>query len=71
MRADVDYVVTEHGVAQLKGKTLRQRAHALLAIADPAFTDQIVEDGSALMGESLFSRRPSAGAVQQSGATDR
>ena len=29
MRADVDYVVTEHGVAQLKGKTLRQRAHAL------------------------------------------
>ena len=58
MRADVDYVVTEHGAAQLKGKTLRQRAHALLAIADPAFRDQIVEDGGALMGQSLFRRRP-------------
>ena len=43
MRADVDYVVTEHGVAHLKGKTLRQRARALLEIADPKFRGQIVE----------------------------
>ncbi len=36
-RADVHYVVTEHGVANLFGKNLRQRAEALIAIADPAF----------------------------------
>lgn len=32
-----DVVVTEFGVAHLRGKTLRQRAEALLAIADPRF----------------------------------
>ena len=57
MRADVDYVVTEHGVAQLKGKTLRQRAQALLDIADPVFRDEIVEQGKALMGAAFFSCR--------------
>ncbi len=36
-RNDVDYVVTEYGVAQLKGRTLRQRAEALIAIAHPDF----------------------------------
>ncbi len=34
-RSDVDCVVTEHGVARLKGLSLRQRREALLAIADP------------------------------------
>ena len=38
-RSDVHYVVTEHGVAYLRGKTLRQRAAALIAIADPKFRD--------------------------------
>ena len=36
-RADVHYVVTEHGIAYLHGKTLRERAEALIAIADPKF----------------------------------
>jgi acyl-CoA hydrolase len=36
-RADVHYVVTEHGIAYLHGKTLRERAEALIAIADPQF----------------------------------
>jgi acetyl-CoA hydrolase len=36
-RADVHYVVTEHGVAALHGKSLRERARALIAIADPDF----------------------------------
>jgi 4-hydroxybutyrate CoA-transferase len=43
-RADVHYVVTEHGVAYLHGKTLRQRAEALLAIADPAFRDRLTAE---------------------------
>ena len=40
-RADVHYVVTEHGIAYLHGKTLRERAEALIAIADPKFREQL------------------------------
>jgi 4-hydroxybutyrate CoA-transferase len=36
-RGDVHYVITEHGVAYLHGKTLCQRAEALIRIADPKF----------------------------------
>lgn len=36
-RADVHYVVTEHGIARLHGKSLRERAEALIAIAEPRF----------------------------------
>jgi acyl-CoA hydrolase len=32
----VDKVVTEHGIAQLRGRSIRERALALIAIADPA-----------------------------------
>lgn len=34
-RAHVRYVVTEHGIASLFGKTLQQRAHALIQVAHP------------------------------------
>ncbi len=34
---DINYVVTEHGVAQLRGKSAKQRAAALIAIAHPDF----------------------------------
>ena len=40
-RGDVHYVVTEHGIAYLHGKTLRERAEALIAIADPRFRDEL------------------------------
>jgi acyl-CoA hydrolase len=40
-RGDVHYVVTEFGVAQLYGKTLRQRARALIDIAHPQFRDSL------------------------------
>jgi acyl-CoA hydrolase len=36
-RADVHYVVTEYGVANLHGKSLRERALALIACAHPDF----------------------------------
>lgn len=42
-RADVHYVVTEYGVAYLHGKTLRQRAAALIAIAHPKFRDELYD----------------------------
>jgi len=40
-RADVHYVVTEHGIAYLHGKTLRERALELIAIADPRFQQEL------------------------------
>jgi acyl-CoA hydrolase len=42
-RADVHYVVTEHGIAYLHGKSLRQRAEALIAIADPKFHGELFD----------------------------
>lgn len=36
-RNDVNYIVTEYGIAQLKGKTLKERAKALIKIAHPKF----------------------------------
>ncbi len=43
-RGDVDYIVTEYGVAKLKGRTLRGRALALIAIAHPDFRDGLMEE---------------------------
>jgi 4-hydroxybutyrate CoA-transferase len=40
-RGDVHYVITEHGVAYLHGKTLRQRAEALIRIAAPEFRPEL------------------------------
>jgi len=40
-RGDVHYVVTEHGVAYLHGKTLRERAEAMIRIADPRFRESL------------------------------
>lgn len=40
-RADVHYVVTEHGVAYLHGKSLRERAEGLIRIADPRFRQEL------------------------------
>jgi 4-hydroxybutyrate CoA-transferase len=42
-RYDVHYVVTEYGVAFLHGRTLRQRAEALIAIAHPDFREKLQE----------------------------
>ena len=38
---DVDYIVTEYGAAQLKGKTINERVAALIAIAHPKFRDEL------------------------------
>ena len=42
-RADVHYVVTEHGVAYLHGKGVQERALALISIAHPKFRDKLLE----------------------------
>lgn len=41
MKNTVDKVVTEFGVAELRGKGIRERAKALIAIAHPAFRDDL------------------------------
>ena len=40
-RNDVNYVVTEYGVAHLRGRSLGERARQLIAIAHPAFRDEL------------------------------
>jgi 4-hydroxybutyrate CoA-transferase len=47
-RADADIVVTEHGVARLREKSVDERAEALIAIADPAFRRDLADAWQAL-----------------------
>ena len=49
-RAHVHYVVTEHGVAELYGKNLRQRAKALTAIASPGIRESLERDARRRFG---------------------
>ena len=47
-RAHARTVVTEHGIAELWGRSLRERAKALIAIADPAFRDELEHEAERL-----------------------
>ena len=40
-RHQVDVVITEYGVAELRGRTVRERALALAEIAHPDFRDEL------------------------------
>lgn len=52
-RTFVDYVVTEHGVATLTGKTLRERVGELISVAHPDFHSELKRDAQRLYGLSL------------------
>ncbi|MDR2295601.1 MAG: 4-hydroxybutyrate CoA-transferase [Clostridiales Family XIII bacterium] len=52
-RNDVDYVVTEYGVAPLKAQSLRQRARNLIAVAHPEHRDPLAEAFEKRFGETL------------------
>jgi 4-hydroxybutyrate CoA-transferase len=43
LRTDVDCVVTEYGIAELRGADLGSRARQLIAIAAPAFRDSLTD----------------------------
>lgn len=43
-RNEVNYVVTEYGVAQLKGRTMKERARALISIAHPSFREELCKE---------------------------
>lgn len=47
-RNDVHYVVTEYGVVNLYGKSVRQRASALINIAHPKFRDELTHQAKEL-----------------------
>ncbi len=47
-RAHVETVVTEHGVADLFGRSIPERARALIGLADPAFRDGLEREARAL-----------------------
>jgi acetyl-CoA hydrolase len=47
-RGDVQYVVTEYGIADLHGRTIRERVRSLIAIAHPDHRDALTEGASQL-----------------------
>lgn len=50
LRSDADLVVTEWGVAELRGQTLAERARRLIAIADPTFREGLARAAHGLIG---------------------
>jgi acyl-CoA hydrolase len=46
----VHYVVTEYGIAKLIGKSARERAHELIAIAHPDFRSELTAEARRLYG---------------------
>ena len=47
-RAEVEYIVTEYGIADLKYQTLEERAKRLIAIAHPDFRDELTFEAKKL-----------------------
>lgn len=45
----VDYVVTEYGIAQLRGASIRQRARRLIAVAHPDFRGELTAQAKELL----------------------
>ena len=40
-KENADYIVTEYGIADIKGKSLRERGEAIIGIAHPEFRDEL------------------------------
>jgi len=47
-RPYADYIVSEYGIARLMGKTLRERAEALIAVAHPDFSEELAKEARRL-----------------------
>ena len=45
---DINYVVTEYGVAQLRGKSMRERSRALIGIAHPDYRPRLEHEAARL-----------------------
>ena len=53
LRSAVDYIVTEWGIATMRGKTIRQRIEELIAVAHPDCRAELKEDARRLYGDTL------------------
>jgi 4-hydroxybutyrate CoA-transferase len=49
-RNDIDYVITDHGIAHLRGRTVKERARMLVEIAAPQFRDWLREEFARIYG---------------------
>jgi acyl-CoA hydrolase len=49
-RAQVDYVVTEYGVAEMRGRSIGERARDLISIAHPDFREQLAQEARDELG---------------------
>jgi acetyl-CoA hydrolase len=48
-RADADTIVTEHGIAELRGQPIRERVRRMIAIAHPDVREGLLRDASTLI----------------------
>ena len=55
-RADMMYVVTEYGIVNLKGKSIPERARAMISVAHPDFREDLERDacGHGLIPKGTF-----------------
>ena len=49
-RTYADYIITEYGVARLRGKSMRERAAALISIARPDFREELTNAAKRMFG---------------------
>ena len=47
-RSYADHIVTEHGIARLRGRTVRERTQELLAVAAPRFRGELAAEARRL-----------------------
>ena len=52
-RALVDYVVTEYGIAELRGRSIAERARDLINIAHPDFREDLARETRDNLGLSI------------------
>ncbi|MGH9085935.1 MAG: acetyl-CoA hydrolase/transferase C-terminal domain-containing protein, partial [Acidimicrobiales bacterium] len=48
LKNTVDHIVTEYGVAEMRGRSISERAASLISIAHPRFRDQLEEEARLL-----------------------
>jgi len=48
-RTETDIIITEHGAAELRGQTLKERAKRMINIAAPQFREQLARDAHTLL----------------------
>lgn len=59
-RSDVEYIVTEYGVAHLRGKSIHDRVKEMIKIAHPDFREQLMDEAieSGLIHKKLIKAKP-------------